>query len=90
MQSPTGDPRSPSTRYHWGARRTQAQREVCGELSFCTPPLLPAAVGVWRGLGLVVVRVLGGQEEELDKEERKREQAGTYWFLCVCHHIRPQ
>ena len=42
------------------------------------------------GLGLVLVWVLSGQEEELDKEERKREQAGTYWFLCVCHHIRPQ
>lgn len=48
---------------------------------------------IWRGAGTDhagTVSVVSGQEEELDKEERKREQTGTYCFLCVCHHIQPQ
>ena len=87
MQSPTGDPRSKSTRYHLGVRRMQAQREVCGELCFRTATIPVGSRGAsGGGLGLVSVSVVSGQEEELDKE-RKWEQTGTYCFLCVCHHI---
>lgn len=65
----------------------RAQREVCGELCFRTATIPVVSHGASEGgLGLVSVSVVSGQEEELDKE-RKREQTGTYCFLCVCHHI---
>lgn len=57
------------------------------------PPFLWAAVGHLEGAvtdHAGTVSVVSGQGEELDKEERKWEQTGTYCFLCVCHHIQPQ
>ena len=83
MQSPTGDPRSKSTRYHLGVRRMQAQREVCGELCFRTATIW----GIWRWAGTGVSQC--GQWS--GRRTGQGEEVGTNWNLlfplCLSPHL---